>query len=121
MKDLSSIETLNVPEGVEIKLKSRIVTVTGPRGTLVKGVKHIQMDIQVVSISLISGRPELSSHQGTREATISSFETIKGCMDMGHGEQHSNINQLFVDKPTWMPCNQRSKVWFSGNYSVGIC
>ena len=49
MKDLSSIETLPIPEGVEIKLKSRVVTVTGPRGTLTKAVKHIQMDIQIVS------------------------------------------------------------------------
>jgi len=49
MKDLSSIETLAIPEGVDIKLKSRVVTVTGPRGTLVKAVKHIQMDIQIVS------------------------------------------------------------------------
>ncbi|KAH8089280.1 putative 60S ribosomal protein l9 [Filobasidium floriforme] len=48
MKDLSSIETLPIPEGVEIKLKSRVVTVTGPRGTLTKAVKHIQMDIQIV-------------------------------------------------------------------------
>lgn len=50
MKDLSSIETLPIPEGVDIKLKSRVVTVTGPRGTLTKAVKHIQMDIQIVSL-----------------------------------------------------------------------
>jgi hypothetical protein len=49
MKDLSSVESLAIPEGVDIKLKSRVVTVTGPRGTLTKAVKHIQMDIQIVS------------------------------------------------------------------------
>lgn len=52
MKDLSSVETLTVPEGVEIKIKSRVVSVTGPRGTLTKAVKHIQMDMQIVSVDL---------------------------------------------------------------------
>jgi large subunit ribosomal protein L9e len=49
MKDISSNESLSIPEGVDIKIKSRVVTVTGPRGTLTKEVKHIQMDIQIVS------------------------------------------------------------------------
>jgi large subunit ribosomal protein L9e len=49
MKDISSNESLSIPEGVDIKIKSRIVTVTGPRGTLTKAVRHIQMDIQIVS------------------------------------------------------------------------
>ncbi|KAJ9104468.1 hypothetical protein QFC21_001963 [Naganishia friedmannii] len=48
MKDISSNETLSIPEGVDIKIKSRVVTVTGPRGTLTKAVRHIQMDIQTV-------------------------------------------------------------------------
>lgn len=50
MKDLSSIETIVVPKDVTVTLKSRVVTVEGPRGKLTKAVKHIQMDIQVVSI-----------------------------------------------------------------------
>jgi hypothetical protein len=50
MKDITSNESLSIPEGVDIKIKSRVVTVTGPRGTLTKAVKHIQMDIQIVSI-----------------------------------------------------------------------
>lgn len=51
MKDITANETLSIPEGVDIKIKSRIVTVTGPRGTLTKAVRHIQMDIQIVSCS----------------------------------------------------------------------
>lgn len=50
MKDITSNESLSIPEGVDIKIKSRVVTVTGPRGTLTKAVKHIQMDIQIVSL-----------------------------------------------------------------------
>ncbi|TYJ53766.1 hypothetical protein B9479_005606 [Cryptococcus floricola] len=48
MKDLSSVETLNVPEGVTVEVKARTVTVEGPRGKLTKNVGHIQMDIQLI-------------------------------------------------------------------------
>lgn len=49
MKDISSIESLNVPEGVTVAIKARTVTVEGPRGKLEKRVGHVQMDIQQVS------------------------------------------------------------------------
>jgi hypothetical protein len=49
MKDVSSIEYLDIPEGVTVQVKARKVTVEGPRGTLTKNAGHIQMDIQVVS------------------------------------------------------------------------
>jgi large subunit ribosomal protein L9e len=49
MKDISSVESLTIPEGVTVAVKSRIVTVEGPRGKLVKDVGHVQMDIQLVS------------------------------------------------------------------------
>ncbi len=56
MKDLASRESLAIPEGVTVTLKARIVTVTGPRGTLTKAARHIQMDMQVVSITNRVGR-----------------------------------------------------------------
>ena len=49
MKDISSVESLVIPEGVTVASKARTIVVTGPRGTLTKKVGHIQMDIQVVS------------------------------------------------------------------------
>ena len=49
MKDITSVETLTVPEGVTVTIRARKVTVEGPRGTLTKSVPHIQMDIQFVS------------------------------------------------------------------------
>lgn len=48
MKDIVQTEELDVPEGVTIEIKSRLITVTGPRGTLKKNVRHVQMDIQLV-------------------------------------------------------------------------
>ncbi|WWD17556.1 hypothetical protein CI109_101997 [Kwoniella shandongensis] len=54
MKDISSVETLAVPEGVTVAIKARTVTVEGPRGKLVKNVGHIQLDIQVVKTAKAS-------------------------------------------------------------------
>jgi len=48
MKDIYRDEELIVPEGVTVEIKSRVFKVTGPRGTLTKHVKHIDMDINVV-------------------------------------------------------------------------
>ncbi len=59
MRDISSIETLVVPDGVTVTLKARTVTVGGPRGTLRKNVGHIQMDIQLVSLHFIRFRDGL--------------------------------------------------------------
>ena len=55
MKDISSVESLVIPEGVTVTSKARTITVTGPRGTLTKKVGHIQMDIQIVSWDVGSG------------------------------------------------------------------
>eukprot|EP00177_Eucheuma_denticulatum_P007847 GFKZ01014287.1.p1 GENE.GFKZ01014287.1~~GFKZ01014287.1.p1 ORF type:complete len:190 (-),score=35.43 GFKZ01014287.1:1351-1920(-) len=47
MKAVLSTEYVKIPPGVEVTLKSRKVTVTGPRGTLVRTVKP-SMDIRHV-------------------------------------------------------------------------
>ena len=48
MRDVHSTEELDIPEGVDVTVKSRIITVEGPRGILVKNVRHIDMDIRLV-------------------------------------------------------------------------
>jgi len=53
MKDITSVETLDIPEGVTVDIKARTIKVEGPRGTLTKNTGHIQMDIQVVSSSRV--------------------------------------------------------------------
>ena len=40
MRDVLQTEELDVPAGVTVEIKSRIITVTGPRGTLKKNVRH---------------------------------------------------------------------------------
>ncbi|KAH8830493.1 ribosomal protein L6, alpha-beta domain-containing protein [Flagelloscypha sp. PMI_526] len=48
MKDIRQTEELVVPSGVEVVIKSRLITVTGPRGKLTKNIRHIDMDVRVL-------------------------------------------------------------------------
>ncbi|KAF9476503.1 ribosomal protein L6, partial [Pholiota conissans] len=48
MRDVLKTEELEIPAGIDITVKSRLITVTGPRGTLTKNVRHVDMDIRVV-------------------------------------------------------------------------
>ena len=44
MKLLSATRTLSIPEGVKVEIKGRRVRVKGPRGTLTKDFKHLDVD-----------------------------------------------------------------------------
>lgn len=48
MRDLSKDDILSIPEDVTINIKSRIVTVKGPRGELTKNLRHLNMEIKFV-------------------------------------------------------------------------
>merc|ERR1712070_913737 len=45
MKNLFSKSSLKIPEGVTVDVKARVVVVKGPRGTLTKSFKHMQVDL----------------------------------------------------------------------------
>lgn len=49
MRTINSNQTVTVPKGVAVKVHSRVVTVDGPRGRLVKNFRHLPMDIYKVS------------------------------------------------------------------------
>ena len=42
-------EYVEIPEGVDVTIDRRVVTVKGPRGTLTKSLRHLQLDIQIKS------------------------------------------------------------------------
>eukprot|EP00752_Nemacystus_decipiens_P009482 g8478.t1 len=46
MKTLLATRYVIVPEGVTLDVKSRVVTVKGPRGELVQSFKHVNLDLQ---------------------------------------------------------------------------
>jgi len=47
-RDVLKTEELEIPESVEIIVKSRVIVVKGPRGTLTKNVRHVDMDIRLM-------------------------------------------------------------------------
>merc|ERR1711936_899751 len=47
MKAINTHQLVNIPEGVDVSVKSRVVTVKGSRGTLVKAFKHLAVDISM--------------------------------------------------------------------------
>lgn len=47
MKTLLTTQTINIPDGVDVTVRSRKVVVKGPRGTLSRTFKHLAVDIQM--------------------------------------------------------------------------
>ena len=67
MKTIHTAQDVEVPAGCSVRVKSRVVTVTGPRGSLTRSFKHLQMDIRMVKQGVIrvekwfSNRKELAA------------------------------------------------------------
>ena len=47
MKFLNTKEEIEIPSNVDIKVKSRIITIKGPHGSVKKNFKHIPVDMRV--------------------------------------------------------------------------
>ena len=47
MKYLIKSEKVDIPSGVTVTAKSRIITVKGPKGTVTKNFRHIKAEIDV--------------------------------------------------------------------------
>ncbi|CAA7259863.1 unnamed protein product [Cyclocybe aegerita] len=78
MRDVLKTEELEIPSNVEITVKSRIITVTGPRGTLTKNVRHVDMDIQVVKDKTV--KVTLAVWQGGRKH-VACLRTIRSLIN----------------------------------------
>ncbi|KAL0568853.1 60S ribosomal protein L9B [Marasmius crinis-equi] len=74
MRDVLQTEELEIPSGVEVSIKSRLITVTGPRGTLTKNVRHINMDIRLIKGK--TAKVTLAVWQGGRKH-VACLRTIK--------------------------------------------
>ncbi|KAG2676868.1 hypothetical protein I3843_12G073700 [Carya illinoinensis] len=49
MKSILSSETMEIPEGVKIKVKAKLIEVEGPRGKLTRNFKHLNLDFQLIT------------------------------------------------------------------------
>jgi large subunit ribosomal protein L9e len=74
MRYIHSEEILEVPENVKVSIKSRLVTVEGPRGTLTKDLSHIAVNFSVPK----KGQIGIEIHHGNRKnvATLRTVRTI---------------------------------------------
>ena len=76
MKYIQTEQSIAVPEGVTVSIKSRVVKVTGQRGTLVKSLKHIDVTFTKVSEKLI----KVTVHNGDRKH-VAALRTVKSLVD----------------------------------------
>ncbi|KAG7813545.1 hypothetical protein KL921_001091 [Ogataea angusta] len=72
MKYIQSSELLELPEGVSVQIKSRIITVTGPRGQLSKNLRHIDVTFTKISDKQI----KITVHNGDRKH-VATLRTVK--------------------------------------------
>ncbi|KAF6166962.1 hypothetical protein GIB67_030655 [Kingdonia uniflora] len=49
MKTILSSETMDIPDGVKIKVKAKMIEVEGPRGKLIRNFKHLNLDFQLIT------------------------------------------------------------------------
>ncbi|KAM3374408.1 60S ribosomal protein L9 [Capsicum galapagoense] len=49
MKTILSSETMDIPDGITIKVKAKQIEVEGPRGKLVRNFKHLNLDFQLIT------------------------------------------------------------------------
>ncbi|CAG8543026.1 7764_t:CDS:2 [Funneliformis mosseae] len=73
MRDIIKVEEFTIPKEVEeIKVKARCITVKGPRGTLTKSIRHIDLEIQKIGTHKI----KLVVWHGTRKH-VACLRTVK--------------------------------------------
>ncbi|KAL8934776.1 MAG: hypothetical protein Q9211_005052 [Gyalolechia sp. 1 TL-2023] len=74
MRYIHSSESLNIPDNVKVHIKSRLVTVEGPRGKLQKDLSHLSVCFSQPSTGIVS----IELHHGSRKnvATLRTVKTI---------------------------------------------
>jgi hypothetical protein len=97
MKPISSSKELEIPEGVDVVVKSRRFTVTGPRGKLTKDLSHIAADMYLVE----------DAEAGTKKLKVDiHFSSRKGLSSLRTVISHvsnmiTGVTLGFKCVPTW--------------------
>ncbi|AOW28282.1 60S ribosomal protein L9-B [Candida albicans P57072] len=72
MKYIQTDQILDIPEGVTVDIKARVVKVTGPRGELTKDLKHIDVTFNKINNRAI----KITVHNGDRKH-VAALRTVK--------------------------------------------
>ncbi|KAL6175152.1 hypothetical protein ACLB2K_051795 [Fragaria x ananassa] len=70
MKTILSSETMDIPDGVTVKVKAKVIEVEGPRGKLTRNFKHLNLDFELITDES-SGKKKLKIEAwfGTRKTS----------------------------------------------------
>ncbi|MCJ1372365.1 hypothetical protein MMC20_003589 [Loxospora ochrophaea] len=81
MRYIHSQETLDIPDNVKVSIKSRLITVEGPRGKLVKNMAHLSVSFSQPNKKSIN----IELHHGARKnvATLRTVKTILNNLIIG--------------------------------------
>ncbi|EEP80894.1 60S ribosomal protein L9-A [Uncinocarpus reesii 1704] len=72
MRYIHSEETLTIPDDVSVSIRSRIVTVEGPRGKLVKDLSHLSVSFSRPKKNILA----IEIHHGERKA-VATLRTVR--------------------------------------------
>nr|ACG48268.1 60S ribosomal protein L9 [Zea mays] len=76
MRYIHSQEILEIPEGVKVNIKTRIVTVEGPRGKLTKNLGHLAVNFGHPKKNTIS----IEIHHGNRK-NVATLRTVRSIIE----------------------------------------
>jgi large subunit ribosomal protein L9e len=76
MRYIHSEETLDIPEGVKVTIKSRKVTVEGPRGKLQKDLSHLAVNFSQPKTNRIG----IEIHHGSRK-NVATLRTVRSLIN----------------------------------------
>ena len=69
MKTILSSETMNIPDGVSIKVHAKVIEVEGPRGKLVRDFHHLNLDFQLITDDGGKRKLKIDSWFGSRKTS----------------------------------------------------
>lgn len=101
MKQIVANQKVKIPDGITANVKSRLITVKGPRGVLKRNFKHLAVDIRMVNPKLLKVEKWFGSKKELAAVrTVSSHvcNMIKGkytmfCLDLLSEE----VRPVFVE------------------------
>ncbi|XP_042493631.1 60S ribosomal protein L9-like [Macadamia integrifolia] len=69
MKTIRTTESMDIPEGVKIKVKAKQIEVEGPRGKLAKNFKHLNLDFHLIKDDEGKQKLQVEAWFGSRKTT----------------------------------------------------
>ncbi|KAF3432716.1 hypothetical protein FNV43_RR23818 [Rhamnella rubrinervis] len=69
MKTILSSETMDIPDGVKIKVNAKIIEVEGPRGKLTRNFKHLNLDFQLITDEAGKCKLKIEAWFGSRKTS----------------------------------------------------